>query len=124
MVFLQKVKILLLVCSIKPYFFENSIDNSSIRILIFSLRLLFGTKDKIIPQRYFPFPPLGRIPPTPSRYLKTLTVVTYEQNFVKDSQVPELSVRSNQVLVIQVKVNTKCISGFCFIGRLWCVHCI
>ena len=68
--FLKKVKILLLVCSIKQYSFESSLENSSIQILFFSLSLLFGTKDKKIPQRYFPLPTLGRIPPTPYRYLK------------------------------------------------------
>ena len=39
---------------------ENSIDNPSIQPFIFSLRLLFVTKEKkIIPQQNFPFPPLG-----------------------------------------------------------------
>ena len=69
--FLKKVKILLLVCSIKQYSFENSLDNSGIQILFFNLSLLFGTKGKKIPQRYFPLSPQGRIPPTPSCYLKS-----------------------------------------------------
>ena len=69
-IFLKKVEILLLVCSIKQYSFENGLDNSSIQILFFSLSLLFGTKDKKIPRRYFPLSPQGRIPPIPSRYLK------------------------------------------------------
>ena len=69
--FLKKVKILWLVCSIKQYSFENSLNNSSIQILFFKLSLLFGTKDKKIPQRYFPLSPQGRIRLTPSCYLKS-----------------------------------------------------
>ena len=48
----------------------NSIDNSSIQIFIFSLRLLFVTKEKkIFPPAKFPIPPTGGIPPTTKRYL-------------------------------------------------------
>ena len=41
---------------------ENSIDNFSIQIFNFSLRLLFVTN---FPQQNFPSPPLGGVPPTP-----------------------------------------------------------
>ena len=49
---------------------ENSIDNFSVHIFIFNIRLLFVTKEKISPQENFYFPPLGGIPPNPKRYLE------------------------------------------------------
>ena len=44
-------------------YLEESIDNFSVRIFIFNIRLLFVTKEKIFPQQHFQFPPLGGIPP-------------------------------------------------------------
>ena len=63
--FLKKVKILLLVCSIKQYSFESSLDNSSIQTLFFSLSLLFGTKDKKNSPALFPITPTGENTPYP-----------------------------------------------------------
>ena len=40
---------------------ENSIDNSSIKIFIFSVRLLFVTKEKKFPPAKFPILPLWEI---------------------------------------------------------------
>ena len=55
---------------------ENSIDNPSIQPFIFSLRLLFVTKEKkIFPSKISHSPHWG----------KTVPVVTYEQNFAEHS---------------------------------------
>ena len=45
--------------------FENSINNSSIQILIFSLQLLFVTKKKTFSPAKFPILTLEKITPTP-----------------------------------------------------------
>ena len=99
-IYIKKIKILLLVCSIKQYSFENSIDNSSIQILIFNLRLLFVTKEKTIPPAIFPILPCrwGEYPLPLNAIWKTLPVEIHEQNFVEHSQVLELFVTGNPVL--------------------------
>ena len=97
--FLKNGKILLLVCSIKQYSFESSLDNSSIQTLFFSLSLLFGTKDKKkFPSAISHYPHWGEYPLPLLAIWKTLTVVTYEQKFVEHSQVLELFATSNPVL--------------------------
>ena len=51
---------------------ENSIDSSSIQIFIFSLRLLFVTKEKKFPPAKFPIPPTGGNIPYPLRLVGKL----------------------------------------------------
>ena len=65
---------------------ENSIDNFSIQIFIFSLRLLFVTKEKTFPPSKISHSPHLREYPLPFNAIwKTLPVGTYEQNFVEHS---------------------------------------
>ena len=99
-IYIKKIKILLLVCSIKQYSFENSIDNSSIQILIFFFFLLFVAKEKTIPPATFPILPCrwGEYPLSLNAIWKTLPVGIHEQNFVEHSQVLELFVTGNTVL--------------------------
>ena len=44
---------------------ENSVNNFSIQIFIFSLKLLFVTKEKNYPLAKFTFPPTGGNTPYP-----------------------------------------------------------
>ena len=64
-------------------YLENSIDNFSIQIFIFSLRLLFVIKEKKFPlSKNFPFPHLRE---WANVIWKNQPVVTSEQNFVEHS---------------------------------------
>ena len=72
--FSQKIKILLLVCSINSKSLENIIDNFSMQIFILNLRLLFLTKEKNPPP---PPPPPNKISHSPHRGILS------ERNFPK-----------------------------------------
>ena len=64
----------------------NSIDNSSIQIFIFSLRLLFVTKKKTFsPRKISHSPHWGDYLLQLNAIWQTVPVVTYEQNFVEHS---------------------------------------
>ena len=65
---------------------ENNIDNSSIQIFIFSLRLIFVFKEKKFPRCKISYSPYwGKYPLPLNAIWKTLSVVTNEQNFVEHS---------------------------------------
>ena len=65
---------------------ENSIDNSSMQIFIFSLRLLFVTKEKKISSRKISHSSHWGECSLPLNVIwEILPVVIYEQNFVESS---------------------------------------
>ena len=62
---------------------ENSIDDFSMQIFMFSLRLLFVTKKEKNPPSKISYPPHWE--KFPILFKAMLPVVTYEENFIKHS---------------------------------------